>query len=166
MPFWAPRKAGTSNAFLWSVNRQTTYIPFAYLQTFLATYMISSRERSACKCSNGRTQFSWRSHIRNCRCSGDTCSSGEISCWRRDILPIRLTNCLSNWAEKRIELHTSATACAMADVLLSGRRVENEKACNLRNCGSNCCWRTGVALVERVEQHPARYGQGVVVRVT
>lgn len=110
MPLWALRKAGTSKAFQWSVNRQATYIPFAYLQTLLTAYMMKSRERSACKCSNGRIQFSWRSHIRNCRCSGDICSSGEISCWHRDILPTRLTNCLSNWAEKRIDLHTSAVA--------------------------------------------------------
>ena len=100
MPFWALRKAGTSKAFQWSVNRQATYIPFAYLQTLLTAYMMKSRERSACKCSNERIQFNWRSHIRNCRCSGDICSSGEISCWRRDILPIRLMNCWSNWAEK------------------------------------------------------------------
>ena len=33
--------------------------------------MMKSRERSACKCSNERIQFSWKSHIRNCRCSGD-----------------------------------------------------------------------------------------------
>lgn len=167
MPLWALRKAGTSKAFQWSVNRQATYIPFAYLQTLLTAYMMKSRERSACKCSNGRIQFSWKSHIRNCRCSGDICSSGEISCWRRDILPIRLMNCWSNWAEKRIDLHTSAAACAMADVLLSGRRVENEKACNLRHSGSSDChWCIALALVAKVEQHPVHYGQGVVMRIT
>ena len=129
--------------------------------------MMKSRERSACKCSNERIQFSWKSHIRNCRCSGDICSSGEISCWHRDILPTRLTNCLSNWAEKRIDLHTSAAACAMADVLLSGRRVENEKACNLRHSGSSDChWCIALALVAKVEQHPVHNGQGVIMRIT
>lgn len=74
---------------------------------------------------------------------------------------------LSNWAEKRIDLHTSAAACAMADVLLSGRRVENEKACNLRHSGSSDChWCIALALVAKVEQHPVHYGQGVVMRIT
>ena len=86
---------------------------------------------------------------------------------RRDILPIRLMNCWSNWAEKQIDLHTSAAACAMADVLLSGRRIENEKACNLRHSGSSDChWCIALALVAKVEQHPVHYGQGVVMRIT
>lgn len=51
----------------------------------------------------------------------------------------------------------------MADVLLSRRRVENEKACNLRH--SSDYWRAAVALVERVEQHPVHSGQGVAMRV-
>ena len=70
-------------------------------------------------------------------------------------------------AEKRIDLHTSAAACAMADVLLSGRRVENEKACNLRHSGSSDChWCIALALVAKVEQHPVHYGQGVIMRIT
>ena len=65
------------------------------------------------------------------------------------------------------DLHTSAAACAMADVLLSGRRVENEKACNLRHSGSSDChWCIALALVAKVEQHPVHYGQGVVMRIT
>ena len=162
-------KVGTNDAFLWSVNRQATYIPFAYLQTFLAAYMMKSKRkiRSACKCSNGRIQFSWNSHIRNCRCSGDTCSSGETSCWCRNILLTRLTNCLLNWAEKRIDLHTSAAAYAIADVLLSGRRGKHEKTCNLWRSGSiDHYWSDALAFVEKVEQHPAHYGQGVVMQVT
>ena len=57
--------------------------------------------------------------------------------------------------------------CAMADVLLSRRRVENEKACNLRHSGSSDChWCIALALVAKVEQHPVHYGQGVVMRIT
>ena len=54
----------------------------------------------------------------------------------------------------------------MADVLLSGRRGENEKACNLRHSGSSDChWCIALALVAKVEQHPVHYGQGVVMRI-
>ena len=74
---------------------------------------------------------------------------------------------LVNLGCKANRLTDIGCCCAMANVLLSRRRVENEKACNLRHSGSSDChWCIALALVAKVEQHPVHYGQGVVMRIT